>query len=123
LWARHSDFEKAGLELVFVGNGAPNFIEGFADEFKITSPIVTDPTLKVFEIAGMKRGLTTVFSPRGIKNVLELRKEGHKQVGKHGDAWQQGGVVVVRPGNKVTYTYSSEVIGDHFDIDQLLKRF
>ena len=37
-----------------------------------------------------------------------------------GDPWQQGGVIVVRPGGEIAYRFASRESGDHPRIDDVL---
>ena len=59
----HRDKHKldaAGVELVIIGNGAPNFIEGFREQTKYDGPIYTDPSLATFKAAELLRDRVTI---------------------------------------------------------------
>jgi hypothetical protein len=116
IWEKRNEIQKNGAKIVFIGNGAPQFIEGFKEELTLDgSEIYTDPTLNIFKAAGFKRGFVSAIGPRALMNGIKLKSKGFKQGEMKegiGDLWQLGGVVTIKPGGHVAYHYISEVAGD-----------
>jgi hypothetical protein len=112
----HRDFDQfreAGADVVVIGNGAPMFIEGFREQTGWRGPIYTDPSLGVFEAAQLERGVARTFDPRGVFKGIKAFAEGHRQGRTQGDAWQQGGVLVIAPGGQVKWHHVSARPGDN----------
>jgi hypothetical protein len=109
-----------GAELFVIGNGAPNFIEGFRDHTKYDGPLYTDPSLAAYEAAQLKRGVGTVLSARAAGATIKRFLGGGKQGSVQGDAWQQGGVLVVTPDGTVQWQHTSDYPGDNAPIDDIV---
>lgn len=119
----HRDVDKiraAGAELYVIGNGAPNFIEGFRETTGWDGPLYTDPSLEVYKAAQLKRGVTTTLDPKSILPALRALRRGSRQGLTRGDAWQQGGVLVVAPNGDVKWHHASERPGDNASGSQIL---
>ncbi|HEY5948280.1 MAG TPA: peroxiredoxin-like family protein [Kofleriaceae bacterium] len=110
----------AGADLIIIGNGAPNFIAGFRDTTKYTGPIYTDPSLTTFKAAQLKRSAARTFDPRSLGKALGAFTRGQRQGMVQGDAWQQGGVLVVAPDGTVKYHHASDRPGDNATVAQIL---
>ena len=108
-----SDIRRRGAELVIVGNGRPEHALDFRDSEHVECPLYVDPELRAYAAAGLKRGLRSSFSPGVVLRGLRAIREGKRQGPTMGDPWQQGGVFVIRPGNRVEFAYISEEAGDH----------
>ena len=48
-----------------------------------------------------------------MPTAIKVQLHGFRQGKTAGDAWQQGGALVVQPGGKVTFRYVSLGPGDH----------
>lgn len=112
---------KKGAELVFVGNGSRQQARAFREEFAIASPVYVDPERRAYAALGMKR---RALGPRAVlataRNSLRALRAGFRQTDVQGDAWQLGGVLVLRPGGVVAYRYLSAAAGDHPPVDDLV---
>jgi peroxiredoxin len=113
-------FQALGVALVVIGNGAPHFAQAFLDEFKVTLPLYTDPSLKVYDAMALRRGWRTAFSRKTLSASVDALKRGFRQGRTQGDATQQGGVFVLRKGGEIVYRYVSEAAGDHPPLDEVL---
>ncbi len=100
----------AGGELVIVGNGSARQASDFVDDYSITTPVFTDPSLSIYQAVDARRGGGGL---RLIRNVLRALIKGHMQWRVLGDPRQHGGVFVVMPGGAIAYSYVSELAGDH----------
>ena len=110
--------EQKGARVIFIGNGTPAMATMFKEDFAVRSPLYTDPSLEVYEAAQLKRGLGSVL--RAIKNVPRALTKGHMQGRTQGDALQQGGVLIVDTSGAIRYRYTSEVGGDHPDLEDVI---
>jgi len=112
---------KKGAELVFVGNGNRHFAEAFRKEFDIEAPLYGDTKRDAYRALEMKRSLAgTLASLNTWKSGLRALRSGFRQGRVQGDAWQLGGVVVVRPGGRIAYRYLSKTAGDHPPVADVL---
>jgi hypothetical protein len=113
--------EAAGADLYIIGNGAPNFIAGFREQTKFDGPIYTDPSLTVFAAAQLKRSVSRTLDPRSLGKALGAFARGQRQGLTQGDAWQQGGVLVVAPSGEVRYHHASDRPGDNATSAEILR--
>jgi hypothetical protein len=107
----HRDLDKihaAGAELYVIGNGSPSFIEGFREETKWTGPIYTDPSLAVYKAAELKRGVTKTLNPFALGGTVKAFMAGNRQGRTQGDAWQQGGALVIGTDGSVLWHHISD---------------
>lgn len=111
----------AGAELHLIGNGNRHFAKGFRQAFGIASPIWIDTKLESYAALGLKRGfLATLGNVASLKNMARALRSGFRQGLTQGDAWQLGGVYVMRPGGEVAFEHRSEVAGDHPPVERVL---
>ena len=106
--------QAKGAELHLIGNGNPRQAEGFATTFGLTCPIWVDTSLNTFRALEMKQGFfATMGAPASWKAAWRAWGRGFRQGMTQGNAWQLGGVLVVRPDGEVLYRYLSAYAGDH----------
>ena len=112
---------KSGAELAMIGNGSRHFARAFRDEQGITAPVYVDTERRSYEALGMKRGvLAAVGSLAALGHAARALKGGFRQGPVRGDAWQLGGVLVVRPGGVVAFRHLSAEAGDHPPVEEVL---
>jgi hypothetical protein len=109
-----------GAEVFVIGNGSPSFIEGFRETTKYDGVIYTDPSLTVFNAAQLKRGVMATLNPLALGKTLGAFARGHRQGLTKGDAWQQGGVLVIATDGKVIWHHASERPGDNAEPSQIV---
>lgn len=114
------DIRRRGAELIIVGNGQPQHAIDFRDTEQVESPLYVDPELHAYAAAGLKRGLSSSLTPGVILRGLRAFGEGKRQGATMGDPWQQGGVFIIRPGNRVDFAYVSAEAGDHPSAEAIL---
>lgn len=120
LHREHQRIRDAGAKLVVIGNGAPHFIAGFREITGYDGALYTDPSLATFQAAELKRGITHTLSARALGSTLKAFARGHKQGLTQGDAWQQGGVLVIAPSGDIVWHHASERPGDNASVDQIV---
>lgn len=116
VWGERERYESSGAKIVFIGNGQPNWIEGFRQDVGIERGVVlTDPSLLSFKAAGFKSGLFNLVRPQSVINLVKLKQQGYAQGPYTPDAgshWQMGGILAVSTRGKVLYHFTSQALGD-----------
>lgn len=113
LRAHASEIEGRGAQLAFIGNGGTRYATGFRDEFCPGCTVLTDPDLRSYAAIGARHGLLTTVGPAAWGPALRAWRRGARQSAVQGHPFQQGGVVVVAPGDRVLFSHISRVAGDH----------
>ena len=117
---RLHEFSSMGLECVLVGNGAANFIDGFAARTGLvdkSATVVTDPSLTIYRAAGMVHSTMGAFGPMAWPGFIRARVQVFRNWFGEGDPAQQGGAFVLDEGGTVTYHVVSRYLGDRVDPD------
>src|SRR5262249_5567460 len=91
----------------------------FVEDLGLTTPVYTDPSLRSYGLAGLKRGVIATFSPRAVGHALRAMKAGFRQTKRQGDALQQGGGLVIQKGGRIVYTHRDNEAGDHAPLDEV----
>ena len=106
-------FQDKGATLNVIGNGLPQYIEGFRDTTGYTGAIYCDPSLEVFAKAQLVRSIRGTFGLKSVRNGIGNLKRGMRQGKTQGDALQQGGALVISSGGEVLYQHQSQAGGDN----------
>lgn len=117
---RLHEFSAMGLECVLVGNGAANFIDGFAQRTGLrdkSATVVTDPSLAIYNAAGMVHSKMGAFGPMAWPGFVRARVQGFRNWFGEGDPAQQGGAFVLDEAGVVTFHAVSRFLGDQVDPD------
>lgn len=117
---RDDELEAAGAKLVFVGTGTPAMAASFAREHAGPHPVLSDAARRTFAAAGMRRSLWATLHWRLVKNLWRALRAGFRQTDVQGDAWQQGGVVVLGPDGAVRHRQVDRAGGDPLDLDAVV---
>lgn len=112
--------EAAGAELTVIGNGNKEQAASFAEERDLNFRLLTDPGLRSYKAADLKRSVMSTFRPSLVANGARAMKAGFRQGTVQGDAFQQGGAFVVAKGGELLFEQRSDVAGDHVEMDALL---
>ncbi len=118
--ARRVDIEDRGARLAFVGNGGPRYASGFRDEFCPDCTVLTDPELTSYRAIGARSGVLNTLGPQAWGAGIRAFARGARQQRTQGSPFQQGGVLVMTPGDSVAYTYLSKAAGDHPAVDDVI---
>jgi len=102
-----------GAKIVAIGNGSADQARAFAQEFAGDIEIYTDEERTSYQAAGWTASLASALSPKLLTRGLRASRAGHKQDGVQGNAWQQGGMLIVGPGDVLHASYRSKGPGDH----------
>lgn len=112
------DIHAAGAELVIVGSGSPQMAGFFAEDYEITTPVLTDPERAVYRALEVRRPPRLGFlDPRAVVPGLRAMSHGHRQqfasMDELGDQTQLGGVFIVHAGGELAWAHRSAFAGDH----------
>ncbi len=113
---RLPDLRDLGVQVVLVGNGAPIYIAGFKDRFSLhhsNVKVVTDPSLKVYQLALLRNSLWGVMGFAGIRDMLRAFTKGHFQKSVQGNNHQQGGSLFLDESGVVMFYHRNYSLGDH----------
>ena len=94
------------------------FIEGFIEREKLAGEpvtILTDPSLKAFELAHLERSVLATVGPSAVRAAWRARKAGYRQVAIEGDKLQQGGMLLVDKSGALAFYHRNDNLGDHAD--------
>lgn len=107
--------EGTGVEIVVIGSSTPAQAKTFAKNFGFTGEIYVNEDLSAYKAFDLKRGFFRTLGIRSISRGFKVMGQGFRQ-GRHaGDLWQQGGIFVMGPGNRVAFQHVDRFAGDHAD--------
>jgi len=110
------EFERAGVELVAIGNGTVEQAAAFVRSQGLDGlRLVVDPERRVYEAAGARVGtLSQLVGPRVMLAGARLAAggSGARQGQVIGHAAQLGGVLIVAPDGSVPYAHLAENAAD-----------
>jgi hypothetical protein len=112
---------ERGAELVFIGIGNRHFAEAFQEQFHIQAPLFVDTKRDAYRALGMRCGAGDIFNLSSLRNMVRSLGAGFRPGLIQGDGRQLGGVVVVRPGGQVSYSFLSSAGGDHPPVADILR--
>ena len=115
-----ADIRRTGAELIVIGSGTPSFIAGFRETTGFDGPLFVDPTLATYEAAELERGVLRTLSPRGLGKAVSALRRGVRQGRTQGDAFQQGGVLVIAPGGTLRWRHVSKFAGDNAPVERVV---
>lgn len=114
------DFEKRGVQPVIVGHSSVRWARVFVKETGVDLPVYVDETRDVYRALEFKRPLLGFLSLRVFRRAAEARAAGFSQRGVRGDAFQVGGVAILKADGTIPYFYASRESGDHPPVAALL---
>jgi hypothetical protein len=107
-----------------VGSGNPEQARKFKEQEDVQGTLVTDPSLKTYNIAGMKRGVLKTLNPKSALHAVRALGGGHRQGKNAGDPWQQGGLLVVdaqKRGGRLIMQHAASEAGDATDFTAVVR--
>ena len=113
---------RKGANVAIIGNGIPALAKGFVDRLGLAGEarVLTDPKRQSYRLAGFRRGVWATLGPHALVNLLRALRKGLGTRKIEGDAWQQGGTLVVARGGEVLFRYASSHQGDRAGPQRLL---
>ncbi|XP_009680178.2 peroxiredoxin-like 2C isoform X3 [Struthio camelus] len=123
----------ANVRLIVIGQSSYHHIKPFCSLTGYTHEMYVDPQREIYKTLGMKRGEgnnisgTSVQSPHVKSNVLlgSIRSMWRAMTGPafdfQGDPAQQGGTLILGPGNEVHFLHLDKHRLDHAPINRVLQ--
>lgn len=118
---REQEIEAANARLVFVGTGTPAMAADFAKTHAGSHPVLSDTERATFAAAGMRRSLWATLHWRLLANAVRALRSGFRQTRVQGDAWQQGGVVVLDARGGIVLRQIDRAGGDLLDLEAVVR--
>lgn len=123
LYRRAKEIEDAGGHVVLIGQGSPRHAAHFRRRQEIDFPVLADEDVVSYKAVGTKRGgAKELLSPsvvaKGLARAVRSRDIQGRPVG---DVQRLGGVVIVRPGGEVAWSYMAKDAADNADIDEIVR--
>lgn len=121
--------KQAGLDVVIIGSGSPHFARAFVADLGLGEPsaggvpVYCDEKRSAYAAASLVRSFGSMIHPgAGLALVRALFACSKPSLAVQGDAQQQGGTFVIRPGGDVLFEYRSRYSGDHPRARELVKQ-
>src|SRR2546425_7991367 len=113
---------RKGANVAIIGNGLPAMAKGFVQRLGLSGEarVLTDPRRESYRLAGFRRGVWATLGPRALRNLFRAMR---KRLGTgriEGDAWQQGGTLIVAPDGEVLFRHAGAHQGDHPSPERLV---
>lgn len=118
-----SKFDAAGVRLAVIGQGTPAHAQHFGETQNVDLPMYVDEGRDTYKAAGTKVGTANeLIGPRVVaKGAAASKNDGVMQGRIIGHPAQLGGVMVVRPGNKITYVHLADDASDNPPNEEVLE--
>jgi hypothetical protein len=109
------ELDAAAVALAAVGSGSVRSAEAFVHGFAFTGEMYLDEGLEAYRAFGLHRGISKTVGLSSLRKGLAALKKGFRQGPSQGDLWQQGGVFVLGPGDRVHFAHRDRFAGDLAD--------
>jgi hypothetical protein len=108
--------------LVIVGQGSLEQARDFDQTHGHGLEALVDSDRESYSLLGFTRGIASTLGPRSTLASLRAAARGFVQGPVQGDAFQQGGTLILAAGGKPVFFYRSKFAGDHTDAATVLER-
>ena len=117
-----SEFERAGANLVLIGQATPRHAAHFRRRQGIQLPVLADEDRVSYKAAGAKSaGVGDLFNPKVVaKGAMTAVREKTIQTRTIGDAGQLGGVLVIAPDGEVIWSHMARDASDNASPEDIL---
>jgi peroxiredoxin len=117
-----SEFDRAGANLVLIGQATPRDAAQFRRRQGIQLPVLADEKRVSYKAAGAKSGgVGDLFHPKVVaKGAVTAMREKTMQTRTIGDAGQLGGALVIDTKGDVTWSHMSKDASDNASPEEIL---
>ncbi len=112
--------DGAGVALVAVGSGSTDGARRFAEKLPFAGEMYVNWDLSAYRAFRLERGLWKTLGPASVLRGIRAMMDGFRQGRTDGDLWQQGGVFVLGPGEKILFEHRNAFAGDHADLGAVI---
>ena len=109
------ELDAAPVALAAVGSGSARSAGVFVQAFDFTGEMYVDEGLNAYRAFGLHRGVSKTLGIASLRKGLAALKKGFRQGPSQGDLWQQGGVFVIGPGDRLHFAHRDRFAGDLAD--------
>lgn len=113
-------FTAAGAELTIIGNGTAQQAAQTRERLKAPFNFLADPEQVSYRAANLRKDFASTFNWRTLPAALGALKRGHRQSRTKGDAFQQGGVLVIGTDGEIVFQHINRFGGDHAAPQEIL---
>jgi len=107
------EIQARGGEVVVLGCGKPEHIAPFREATGYDGSLLTDPSLRAFQTAGLAHGWALTLNPASMLRGVQAFAGGFRQGVRAGNPIQQGGTFVLGPGERTRFEWRDRFAGDH----------
>jgi AhpC/TSA antioxidant enzyme len=117
------EFEAAGARLVLIGQLTPRHAAQFRRRQGLELPVLADERRASYKAAGAKVAtMGELLGPKLVaKGALTTARTGRVQGRTIGHPAQLGGVLVIAPDGRVTWSHMSRDAGDNASPEEILE--
>lgn len=121
---RLPELQRMQTRTVFIGCGAPFFIEPFRERHNLLHAPVelySDLSLETYRAVGLAYGLWGGFRPRSLLEMGKAFVAGNQQGEVQGDLRQHAGAMLVDTDGVVRFYHRNESVGDHVSVPAMVR--
>jgi len=121
---RLPELERLGTRTVFIGCGAPLFIEPFRERHNLLHTPVelySDVALRTYQAVGLAYGLWGGFRPRSLVEMGSAFLRGNQSQAIQGDKRQHAGAMLVDTTGVIRFFHRNESLGDHASVTEMVR--
>ena len=115
-----AEIERRGATLVVVSTGPASAITGFREATGYRGRVLADPDRRAYRGAGLLASVGSVLHPRAIARTVRALFSGAGLGRERGHPLQQGGTLVLGPGDADRFVWRDRFSGDHAPMDRVL---
>jgi len=115
-----ADFDDKNRHLAVIGSAEPSALPDFREKTEFRGTLLTDPSLRSFEVLGFERNIAGLVGWRPFAGAIKALRAGYRPGAVRGNVVQLGGALVVATDGRVLFHYRSSKAGDHPSVEQLL---
>jgi len=112
--------DEKGISLAAMGSGTPDQANVFVEKYGFTGEMYVSPDLSAYKAFKLVRGLWPSVGPASVYRGIKAITKGFRQGSTAGDPWQQGGVFLLGPGERLLFEHRDQFAGDHADLNEVL---
>ena len=108
------------VNLAIVGNGTVAHAQDFDKTHGKGLRSLVDPHKLSYKALGFRHGVRYTLGPASVARGMDAMSRGFRQVNTQGDAFQQGGTLVLRAGGRPVLFQRARFAGDHASLEEIL---
>ncbi len=112
--------DRAGISIVAIGSGTPDQAKGFLEKSDFAGELYVSPDRAAYRSFGLVRGRFRTLGPASILRAVRALASGFRQGSQAGDNWQQGGLFLLGPGDRVRFVHRDRFAGDQAKMENVL---